>query len=689
MGALHLASETIAGHRRLVVIKEMLEYYDPAEPGSQSKAARRFEAEAATLAALSVPGVPQVFDFFVEGGRYFIVMQFIEGQNLELGLTHLDERGNIVRGKPYPAQDVRQWGSRICKILETIATKNIIHMDIKPANLILDPAGEIWLVDFGTSKAHVFTPIQGQTGIKKSSVFGTLGYAPPEQAKGKPETRSDVFALAATLYHLLTDDDPRDEPYKFSQLKRVPGDIRIALKKALETDVKQRISAREFRRFLENKQGSAPVFKWRDGSVSYSPEDLVPQADRNWEEARIYFKGGEWRSWFRDLHRNDILAQMEQIQRMETNPDLALDSFLRSLDPALPQPVLKVLTTNLDAGEISWGKQQSLELEIVNQGSGCLQANLRNLPTGLQVHPIQFATRDSQRVNLIVDAEILSPSAQPQVLTLTIDAGHAGQEQVQITVTVPEPVIQVSPSRIKLKRSSDLDPNEHTLTIRNQGGSPCVIHLSANVPWIRIDPRRFLCSPGKPYQVSISGKSNDQSFNKMLAEITLTAAADKWEDTQHIPLAGSISLDQFIRVRWVRQFLWMAGWFAYGLFFGALLGIWSGGIEISGAAYAVLTGILFGTLICVLLPVFIGALGGLGSFRGRAGARMGALLGIGPGVIVGGLMGWLGYQLLNLVGIPLDTGLGMGFFGALVGAASCLALGLVTWRVGGRWDGNV
>lgn len=684
MGALHLAAETIAGHRRRVVIKEMLEYYDPAEPGSPEKAVRRFEAEAVTLASLSVPGIPQVFDFFVESGRYFIVMQFIEGQNLELGLTHLNERGVIVQGKPYPVPEVRYWGTRICKILETIAAKNIIHMDIKPANLILDPAGEIWLVDFGTSKAHAFTPKQGQTGLKKSSVFGTLGYAPPEQAKGKPETRSDVFALAATLYHLLTDDDPRDEPYKFSQMKRIPSDIRGALQKALEANVNQRISASEFRRLLEDKKVATPAFKWRDGSVSYTPEDLVSQADRNWEEARMYFKGSEWRNWLRDLHRNDVLSQMEQIQRMETNPDLALDRFLRILDPNFPLPVLQVLTKNIDAGEISWGKQHSLELEMVNQGSGCLQGELRNLSPGLHANPMQFATHDEQRINLTVDAENLSPSAQTQVLTLTIDAGSAGHEQVDIRATVPEPIIQVQPDRIKLNRSSEVKSDGETLTISNQGGSPCVIHLSANVPWIRIDPGRFLCSPGKQYPVHISGKNTSQSFNPMLAEVTLTANADAWENILHIPLAGSISLDQIIRVKWARQVLWLFGWFAYGLFFGALLGIWSGGIEIGGAAYAVLTGILFGSLICVLLPVIIGALGGLGPPRGRAGARLGALLGIGPGVIVGGITGWIGYQFLNLVGIPINTGLGMGFLGALVGAASCLALGLITWKVGGR-----
>jgi serine/threonine protein kinase len=81
----YLARETLANAQRQVVIKEMLDYYDPADPHSAARAHKRFETEAGTLVTLSYAGIPQIFDYFSEGGRNYIVMQFIQGQNLESG----------------------------------------------------------------------------------------------------------------------------------------------------------------------------------------------------------------------------------------------------------------------------------------------------------------------------------------------------------------------------------------------------------------------------------------------------------------------------------------------------------------------------------------------------------------------------------------------------------------------------
>lgn len=253
MGALYLAEETIANRPRQVVIKEMIDYFDPNNPGEAQKARERFEAEAGTLVSLNFANIPQIFEYFSEGGRNYIVMQYIEGSNFETGLTHEDDQGHLFSGKPYPAEQVRQWGIQISKILEYLASKNMVHMDIKPANLILDRAGNIWLVDFGTAKGPRTPQGGGQVGMKKTSIFGTEGYAPPEQYKGQYETRSDIHALAATLYHLATDDDPGTHPFKFPRLSQLPENLRDGLQGALVTDVNQRITATQFRQILESQ----------------------------------------------------------------------------------------------------------------------------------------------------------------------------------------------------------------------------------------------------------------------------------------------------------------------------------------------------------------------------------------------------------------------------------------------------
>lgn len=681
MGALYLASETIARKKRPVVLKEMLEYFDPNDPRGQVKAIKRFEAEAATLASLNIHGIPQVFDFFSEGGRNFIIMQFVEGENLEQKLTHFDENANEMPGKTYTVDEVLSWGIQLCKVLENLAAENVIHMDIKPANLIVDKAGEIWLVDFGTAKAHQSPMPGGTSGRKKSSIFGTVGYAPPEQAIGKPESRSDVFALAATLYHLLTDDDPRDQPYKFPKLHGLPKSTRKALQRALIQDVNKRISAKEFRQLLGAQPSHGPVFRWRDGTFSYTPEDLASTANRNWEEARMYFKGDEWERWFKDLHRHDILAKVKNVKTREDNLDLALDTFLRQLDPTLPQPHLVLPNTSMHAGDVPWQKQKTIELEVTNAGGGCLQCKVSGLSPGLQAKPTELVIGDSRRIKVTVDAGVLSPSPQPQVLYLTIDAGKAGRKQVPIMVNVPEPGLEVRPPILDIGRTYRGDIQSCTFTVSNQGGSAFLGKITCDTSWGSVEPEHFLCSPGRSYQVKYRVDTSKMRVGGHSGQLRVIAKAEDWEYSQRVPVKLSISVLQNIRKYWARPLLWMFGWVVYGIFLGALLGTWSGGVAISGPAYAIITGVLFGTLICVLLPTIIGTLGGFGRVKGRDGARLGAIIGLAPGVIIGGLAGLLGARFLDWLGLSLTSVVGMGFYGAIVGGLSCVVLGLVTWWV--------
>lgn len=196
MGALYLA-EDLGAFNRLCVIKEMLDYFDPNNPQEVTKARQRFEDEARVLATLKHSGIPDIYTFFSEEGRNYIVMQFVDGENLEQRLA---------REGPQKLADVARWGVQVCKVLEYLARVRpnpVVHHDIKPANLILDKnSGEVGLVDFGTAKARLTLQPGGKVGLQKSSIYGTVGYAPPEQYQARSEPRSDIYALAATTYHL-------------------------------------------------------------------------------------------------------------------------------------------------------------------------------------------------------------------------------------------------------------------------------------------------------------------------------------------------------------------------------------------------------------------------------------------------------------------------------------------------------
>ena len=166
MGAVYLAEDRQV-FDRLCVVKEMLPYYTT--PAERQQAEQNFEREARLLASLRHPGVPQLYDYFIENNNYYLVMEWVEGENLE---THLASAQG-----PLPETDVLGYAIQLAAILVDIARQNppVIHRDIKPANIIVRDDGQVKLVDFGIAKA---TTGSGQSS-KMSMPLGTPGYAPP------------------------------------------------------------------------------------------------------------------------------------------------------------------------------------------------------------------------------------------------------------------------------------------------------------------------------------------------------------------------------------------------------------------------------------------------------------------------------------------------------------------------------
>lgn len=203
MGAVYLAQDLrFTGVVRHCAVKEMI--ITTPDPQTRRLAMQSFNREANLLVSLSHPGIPKIYDFFSEANRSYLVMEYVDGQNLE---TTLENSSDMLDEKT-----VLDWGVQICSVLEFLHSQKppIIFRDLKPANIMLRDQNRIALIDFGIAKAFE----SGQRG----TMIGTEGYSPPEQYQGVASPRVDIYAIGGTLHHLLTKRDPRlHPPFSFQE----------------------------------------------------------------------------------------------------------------------------------------------------------------------------------------------------------------------------------------------------------------------------------------------------------------------------------------------------------------------------------------------------------------------------------------------------------------------------------------
>ena len=178
-------------------------------PAERAQAVAAFRQEATLLATLRHPNLPQVSDYFTDGGRHYLVMDFVEGETLERMLS---------RGAPLPEPQVLDYAIQLCGVLGYLHSRAqpLIFRDLKPGNVMITPQGQVKLIDFGI--ARLFKPGQQSDTI----IIGTHGYAPPEQyGRGQTDARSDIYSLGVTLHHLLTGHDPLLTPFQLPPARRV------------------------------------------------------------------------------------------------------------------------------------------------------------------------------------------------------------------------------------------------------------------------------------------------------------------------------------------------------------------------------------------------------------------------------------------------------------------------------------
>jgi serine/threonine-protein kinase len=272
MGSVYMARDKRLADRPCAV-KEMIELF--ADDNQRSKAVDDFKREAEVLAQLEHPSIPTIYDYFIESGRYYLVMKWIGGGDLAEQMR--------ISGGSVEERIVTRWAIQICEVLSYIHSQAppIIYRDLKPANLMLDDkTGRVMLVDFGIART-VRPTEKGVTAI------GTMGYAPPELFSGKVEPRSDIYSLGATMFHMMTGTDPQDNPlliFDFTKNPRPsqlnssisPEMERILIKAVAHKPEDRHASALELKRVLEGHsgrlQGASPPQR-------SAPATAAPKAD--------------------------------------------------------------------------------------------------------------------------------------------------------------------------------------------------------------------------------------------------------------------------------------------------------------------------------------------------------------------------------------------------------------------------
>ena len=249
---------------KFVAVKEIL---NQADASLREMIVKTFEREANLLATLNHPAIPKIYDYFSQGEHSFLVMEYIEGKDLEAALADMS-------GFP-PEDTVVEWAVQLCDVLAYLhshAPEPVVFRDMKPSNVMLDNHSHIRLIDFGIARGFV----AGQKG----TMIGTEGYSPPEQYRGEAGPPGDLYALGATLHHLLTKQDPRLEP-PFSFGERPVRKINPAVSVELDAVINTALAYNPGERFPSAKAMKDALLnlrRMRTGVLTGQIAGLVPVA---------------------------------------------------------------------------------------------------------------------------------------------------------------------------------------------------------------------------------------------------------------------------------------------------------------------------------------------------------------------------------------------------------------------------
>ena len=207
------------------------------------------------LKKLKHPNLPSIIDVIEDDETFLIVMDYIEGNSLSKALEEYGAQ---------PQEYVIEWAKQLCDVLGYLHTRQpaIIYRDMKPANIMLKPDGNVTLIDFGTAREFK------AKNLADTTCLGTIGYAAPEQfgGMGQTDARTDIYCLGATLYHLVTGCNPSEPPYEIKPIREINPSLssgleRIIMKCTQRNPADRYQSAAELTYALEHYEEIDDVFR--------------------------------------------------------------------------------------------------------------------------------------------------------------------------------------------------------------------------------------------------------------------------------------------------------------------------------------------------------------------------------------------------------------------------------------------
>lgn len=342
-GAVYLA-EDVKLNRRCVV-KQMLTRGK--SPREIEISRTNFEREAKLLAELNDPGhpnIPEIYDYFSANTGNYLVMKYIEGQNLK---SVLEQSG------PVPWREAVRYAIEVSSALGYMHTHGhepVLHRDVKPANIQLGDDGRVWLVDFGLAKAD---PVKGSDENIATQASGSFGYTPLEQWVGQAVPASDIYALGATLHHLVTGVNPLDAFGGEFHIKKVhdlhgtfapirqydrklPKELEDIISLSVAPEPIKRLTATQLQRQLEaliSGGQETALYTFRNGQSAKTVGELVDLCEKNRQEAEEYLYGGDFERWFLLINRNDLVAATRQAIKEGVDRQDGLERFLKLILP--------------------------------------------------------------------------------------------------------------------------------------------------------------------------------------------------------------------------------------------------------------------------------------------------------------------------------------------------------------------
>ncbi|HVS15646.1 MAG TPA: protein kinase [Thermoanaerobaculia bacterium] len=329
MGAVYLAEDTNLGRR--VAVKFLSD-----EMEREPAMLERFKREARAASALNHPGICTVHSIEEHQRRHFIVMELVEGRTL----------ADLIGRERFGPGQIVDIGAQLADALESAHSKGIVHRDLKPGNIMVNPRGQVKILDFGLAKrtemvgqqsgggdaSRMETMLENAHLTAVGTVLGTVAYMSPEQARGKlTDSRTDIFSLGTVLYQMASGSLPfpgdtqavifdailNRDPRPLSEVDAsLPPEIGAILAKALEKDRSLRYqTATELKTDLLRLKRDLDSGKHRSATTSGAHTNAEGSAQRS--IAVLYFEnlsGAKEDEYFRDGITEDIITELSKIK---------------------------------------------------------------------------------------------------------------------------------------------------------------------------------------------------------------------------------------------------------------------------------------------------------------------------------------------------------------------------------------